>query len=73
MGVYDNVIWRACRKAGVRLQPYGGRHATKDRVTRAAGLDAARAVLGQSSLGTTNDYGSQLDLETAARVAARLG
>ena len=46
MGVYDNMVWRACRKAGVRLQPYGGRHATKDRVTRAAGLDAARAVLG---------------------------
>ena len=70
---YCQAVRRACRKAGVRLTPYQGRHATKQRIIRAAELDAARAVLGQTSLGSTNGYAHQLDLTQAAEVMARLG
>lgn len=70
---YYHVVRRAARKAGVRLCPYGSRHGAKDRVTRAGGLDAARAVLGHTSVAQTAEYGDRLDLETAARVAAQLG
>lgn len=73
VATYDQIIWKACKNAGVHLVPYGGRHAAKDRVARAHGLDSARAVLGQTSLDVTNSYGDQLDLEAAARAAAKLG
>jgi integrase len=70
---YSRAVARACKRAGVKLIPYGGRVATKERVTRAAGLDAARSVLGQKSLSTTDGYGQAVDLKTAAEVAKRLG
>ncbi len=69
---YAQVVRKAAAKAGVRLTGYAGRHAHKARVTRAMGLDAARAALGQSSLGTTNGYAHQQDVETAIDVARRL-
>ena len=37
------------------------------------GLDRARAYLGQLSLGATALYARQLDLESAAEVARRIG
>jgi integrase len=69
---YAGCVRAAAVKAGVECVPYGGRHEAKNRVTRELGLDAARAFLGQQSLGTTNNYGDALDLQTAARAAARL-
>jgi integrase len=70
---YCRSINRASKRAGVPLCAYSGRHATADRVKRAYGLDGARAVLGQSSLQTTNSYGEAIDLQKAAEIAAKLG
>lgn len=70
---YSEAVRKACLKAGVKIIAYGGRHAAKRRVTREHGLDAARAFLGQSSLGTTNQYAIGQDLETAVEVAKKLG
>jgi site-specific recombinase XerC len=57
----------------VKLHPYQLRHGAKQRITRSSGLDAARAVLGQQSIGTTNLYASQQDVVMAAEVMAQLG
>lgn len=70
---YSRAVRRAARRAGVGLVPYQLRHAAKDRVTRHFGLDAARAVLGQSSLAVANSYGEAVDLKSAEEVARRLG
>lgn len=70
---YAQAIRRACARAGVKLVAYQARHAAKARITREHGLDAARAVLGQKSLGTTNLYSSALDLEQAKEVAREVG
>ena len=69
---YARAILIASRRAGVSLHPYQCRHAFKQRVTRLLGLDAARAALGQASLGSTNGYAAQQDLDLARRVAERL-
>lgn len=69
---YARSVRDACLLAGVKLVPYGGRHAFKDRVTRQFGLDAARSCLGQMSLTIANEYGIQLDMEKASEVAAKL-
>ncbi len=75
---YAQAVRRACELASVRLGrtvkiiPYGGRHAAKDRITRAAGADAARAQLGQRSIEMTSHYGS-LDLEHASEVMKKIG
>lgn len=71
--VYDACVWRACRKAGVHVLPYGGRHSLADRAKKAYGLEGAKAVLGHSSIEQTNAYGEQIDMEKAAEIAARLG
>lgn len=64
----------ACRSAGVeRWTPYQLRHAAKLRITRELGLDAARAALGHSSIGTTNNYASMQDAETAHLAAKKCG
>jgi integrase len=70
---YARAVARASDKAGVKVRPYQLRHSAKQRITRSAGLDAARAVLGQQSIGTTNLYASQQDVVMAAEVMARLG
>lgn len=57
----------------VRFVPYQGRHAMKRRVTKELGLDAARAALGQHSLGTTAGYDHHQDVQHAAEVARKLG
>lgn len=71
---YGMAITRACKKAGVPSWcPYRLRHTAKLQVTQAFGLDAARAFLGQKSLEATNGYAAQQDLETAAKVARKVG
>jgi integrase len=69
---YAQHVRRAAQKVGLTgFHGYLCRHAAKQRLTRDFGLDAARAVLGQKSLGTTNGYASQQDLKTATDVAGR--
>lgn len=70
---YAQAVRRACDKAGVKILPYQNRHAAKQRVTRAFGLDGARAYLGQKSLGTTNEYASQIDMDHASEIAKEMG
>ncbi len=55
-------IWRAVRRVGRRagigtpVHPHQLRHSFADRVTRLAGLHAAQALLGHSSIQTTEGY-----------------
>ncbi len=49
------------------------RHSFRLRVTRAAGLDSTRAMMGHSSVAMTGSYASEQDIETAKDVARRLG
>jgi len=70
---YAQAVRRAARRAGhPGFHAYQCRHAAKVRVTRAAGADAARAILGHRSIQTTQMYGS-LDVAHAVEVARRLG
>jgi integrase len=70
---YAQAVRRACQKLGVSVQPYDLRHAAADRIRRAAGPHAARSVLGQKHLSTTDGYGSALDHEHAAEVQRKIG
>lgn len=71
---FARAVARARLRAGaVGVIPYACRHSAKRRMTRAAGLDAARAALGQASLDTTDRYAAGGDLELARKVARRLG
>lgn len=71
---YPRAVARAAARAGVTgLSPYQARHAAKKRITAAVGLDAARAVLGQRSLDSTNHYADAADLDLARNVQRRLG
>jgi integrase len=71
---YAQAIRRAAAAAGVKGFHAGKcRHSFKQRVTRALGLDAARAALGQLSVGTTNGYAAGVDLAAAVDAARRLG
>lgn len=69
---YGQSVQRAARKVGLPwLKPYCFRHGAKQRITREYGLDAARAILGQKHIGTTNDYGDAADLTLAREVAMK--
>lgn len=71
---YAQMIRRAALAAGLPgFCGYQCRHAAKQRVTRAIGLDAARAYLGQRSLDVANTYGDALDMQSAIDAAKRLG
>lgn len=72
---YGNAVRRAAQKAGLppEWRAYSTRHGAKNRLTRQIGLDGARAVLGQRSLGTTAGYGDALDLDAAVDAARRFG
>lgn len=71
---YAQLVRRAALAAGLPgWHAYRTRHGAKQRLTRALGLDAARAALGQRSLGVTNSYGDALDMDLAARAAERAG
>jgi integrase len=71
---YGRAISRGCERAkSERFTAYCIRHSFKLRVTRAMGLDAARAAMGQTSLGATNSYARQQDMTTAENVAKEAG
>lgn len=71
---FYRAIQRTCDFVGVtRFTAYQLRHLVKQKVTQKHGLDGARAVLRQKSLGTTNLYAAQQDIETAARIAKEMG
>lgn len=71
---FYRAIQRTCDFLGVkRFTSYQLRHLVKLKVTQRFGLDGARAVLRQKSLGTTNMYAAQQDVETAARIAKEMG
>ena len=70
---YARAVARAALRAGVMLNPYACRHAFKRRVTRALGLDAARAALGQASILTTDRYAAGTDDALAAEAARKCG
>lgn len=71
---FPRAVARACERAGVEgVTPYTGRHSCKQRVTRAMGLDAARAALGHASVETTAGYAQGVDQRTAEDVARRIG
>jgi integrase len=71
--VYGRAVKRACERAGVMLTPYQLRHSFRLRVTRAMGIDAARAAMGHASSSMTERYAAGADVRTAADVARRLG
>lgn len=68
---YTQAVSRACVRAGVKIVPYGGRHAARMRIGRELGDEAARAFLGQKSINTTQLYGS-IDQAHAAEAAAKM-
>jgi integrase len=71
---YYRSICEACQAAGVeRFTPYQLRHLAKQIATREFGLDAARAYLGQLSIGATALYAAQQDLAEAVKVAKKIG
>jgi integrase len=71
---YARAVAIASQRAGVQgFHAYRLRHALKQRVARQFGLEAARAVLGQTSIQTTSLYASGQDLEHAADVARKIG
>jgi integrase len=70
---YARMIARAAARAGVEgFSPYSTRRAAAERITRIAGIEAARAVLGHKGVGMTAHYAG-VDLRHAAEVARRLG
>ncbi len=70
---YAHAIARAAKAAGLAgFRAYACRHATRMRVSREQGDEAARAVLGQRTLDVTLRYGA-LDLDLARQTARRLG
>jgi integrase len=72
-GSYPQAVQRACQAAGVDFHPYALRHGRKRDIERQFGSDAARQLLGQRSLRSTERYGAEIDLGTAADVMRRLG
>lgn len=69
---YAQAVRRACGKAGVKILPYGGRHAAKRRIAKAAGVEAARTVLGHKNIETTSLYGG-LDIDLASETMKECG
>lgn len=72
---YPRAVARACERAGVPpFSPYDIRHLAKRRATRAAGLEAARAMLGHRSVTTTaHEYDAGVDLTLASEAARKVG
>lgn len=70
---YDYAIRRGCVKAGVpHWHPHQLRHNAATEIRRAAGLDAARAVLGHRTPAITEVY-AEIDTAKAAAVMEKLG
>jgi integrase len=70
---FGHAVARGCKAAGVEFAAYDLRHAAADRIRRAAGIQAARCVLGQKHIQTLDGYGSPLDSAHAAEVQKKLG
>jgi integrase len=70
---YRRAIQRACRGAGVpEWHPHQLRHTFATRVRRDFGLEAARLMLGHSSMVVTQVYAEQ-DRQAASQIAAKVG
>jgi integrase len=69
---YPHAVARACAQAGVRFNPYALRHGRKMDLEREEGSEAARCVLGQKSIQSTQHYG-KIDLGRAQEVMTRRG
>ena len=71
-------IWRTVRRVGRRarigtsVHPHQLRHAFADRVTRLAGLHAAQALLGHSSIQTTEGYLTKPSPDELAEAMAKV-
>jgi len=62
-------VRRACKRAGVRFSAYQLRHLLGTEVRAKHGLEATRAVLGQSYKSMADHYSGEADRELAERVA----
>ncbi len=70
---YRQAIRRACDRAGEdRFTPHQLRHSAATEITAAAGIEAARVVLGHKTLAVTDIY-AEKDFRKAASIAQRLG
>jgi integrase len=70
---YRRAIQRACAEAKVAVwSPHQLRHKAATEVRRKYGLEAAKAMLGHTDVGTTEHY-AQMDRELAARIAREVG
>jgi integrase len=70
---YGRAIARACELANVpHWHPHQLRHSKATEIRRAAGIDAARAVLGHRSPAVTEVY-AEVDLNKATEIMARIG
>lgn len=69
---YAREIRKVCNRIGVKLVPYGSRHAAKRRIAQEMGSEAAKAFLGHSSLSVTELYAREHDHKTAEEVARKL-
>jgi integrase len=69
---YPHAVKRACEQAGISFRPYALRHGRKMHLARTVGSDAARAVLGQKSIESTEHYG-EIDALHARQVMKKLG
>ncbi len=69
---YAQAVDRACKKARIKFAPYALRHGRKMIIERADSAEAARVVLGQKTIESTQHYG-RLDLDRAVQVMAKLG
>ncbi len=71
---YYQAVHDGCVRAKVKpFATYCLRHTAKRRITRLAGLDAARAVLRHRSADMTAEYDNNQDMETAAKIQAKAG
>ncbi len=69
---YPRAVARACEKAGVSFHPYALRHGRKMDIEGTEGAEAARCVLGQKTIQSTQHYG-KIDVGRAAAVMERIG
>lgn len=67
-------VHRVCERYKIeRWTPYQLRHAAKERIAQAHGLEAARVILRHTSLGMTARYASRIDPDFAAEIARKCG
>jgi len=70
---YDQAIARACKRAGIpNWAPNQLRHNAATRIRAAYGVEAARIILGHSSVATSEIY-AEIDQERAGEIVGELG